>query len=241
MRKALATALALLTVAVAGCGSGGSGSGGGDPLDTALGYLPESAPFVVAIDTNLKGSQWQALGTIAAKFSFGGQVEDQLKQAVNKQGLNFDTQVKPLLGNPAVIAAPDVQSFLGDGNGFIVALEVKDKDKLSSLLKQSKDLKPDGSSNGATLYSQTDGGGETAQQDDVLLGLRQQGAPVAGPPSSTTRAAASARASSRTPSPTCRRTPSSGSTRTCRACSGRAPARRRRARSSGSARCARWE
>ena len=169
MRKALATALALLTVAVAGCGSGGSGSSGGDPLDTALGYLPESAPFVVAIDTNLKGSQWQALGTIAAKFSFGGQVEDQLKQAVNKQGLNFDTQVKPLLGNPAVIAAPDVQSFLGDGNGFIVALEVKDKDKLSSLLKQSKDLKPDGSSNGATLYSQTDGGGETAQQDDVLL------------------------------------------------------------------------
>ncbi len=169
MRKALATALALLTVAVAGCGSGGSGSSGGDPLDTALGYLPKSAPFVVAIDTNLKGSQWQALGTIAAKFSFGGQVEDQLKQAVNKQGLNFDTQVKPLLGNPAVIAAPDVQSFLGDGNGFIVALEVKDKDKLSSLLKQSKDLKPDGSSNGATLYSQTDGGGETAQQDDVLL------------------------------------------------------------------------
>ena len=169
MRKAVATALALLTVAVAGCGSGGSGSGGGDPLSNALGYLPKSAPFVVAIDTNLKGSQWQALGTIAGKFSFGGQVEDQLKQAVNKQGLNFDTQIKPLLGNPAVIAAPDVQSFLGDGNGFIVALEVKDKDKLSSLLKQSKDLKPDGSSNGATLYSQTDGGGETAQQDDVLL------------------------------------------------------------------------
>ena len=169
MRKTVATALALLTVAVAGCGSGGSGSGGGDSLSNALGYLPKSAPFVVAIDTNLKGSQWQALATIAGKFSFGGQVEDQLKQAVNKQGLNFDTQIRPLLGNPAVIAAPDVQSFLSDGNGFIVALEVKDKDKLSSLLKQSKDLKPDGSSNGATLYSQTDGGGGDAQQDDVLL------------------------------------------------------------------------
>ena len=84
--KTVARALALLTVAVAGCGSGGSGSGGGDSLGNALGYLPKSAPFVVAIDTNLKGSQWQALATIAGKFSFGGQVEDQLKQAVNKQG-----------------------------------------------------------------------------------------------------------------------------------------------------------
>jgi hypothetical protein len=161
-------ALAAGVVAVSGCGGGSSGGGGKDPLDNALGYLPKSAPLVVAIDTDLNGSQWKSLGTIANKFSFGGQVADQIKQSINKQGLDFDKQIKPLLGNEAVLGAADPQSILGDNSSFVVALQVKDKDKLESLLKQSKDLKADGSSHGATLYKQDDGG-ETAQRDDVLL------------------------------------------------------------------------
>src|SRR5919201_4398811 len=165
MRKFVQTsALALVSaaaLAVAGCGGGSSASGGKDPLDNALGYLPKTAPLVVAIDTDLNGSQWKSLGTIANKFSFGGQIAQQLTQSINKQGLDFDKQIKPLLGNDAVIGAPDAQSIIGDANSYVVALEVKDKDKLKSLLKQSKDLKSDGSSNGAKLYHQTDGGGET--------------------------------------------------------------------------------
>jgi hypothetical protein len=171
MRRVLATSLAALAtaaVAIAGCGGGSSRSGGKDPLDNALGYLPKSAPLVVAIDTDLNGSQWKSLGTIANKFSFGGQVTQQLKQAISNQGLDFDKQIKPLLGNDAVLGATDPQSILGGNTSFVVALEVKDKGKLESLLKQSKDLKADGSSHGATLYKQNDGG-ETAQRDDVLL------------------------------------------------------------------------
>jgi hypothetical protein len=172
MGRVLPTSLAALasaaTLAIAGCGGGSSGSGGKDPLDNALGYLPKTAPLVVAIDTDLNGSQWKSLGTIANKFSFGGQITQQLKQSINKQGLDFDKQIKPLLGNDAVIGAPDAQSIIGDANSYVVALEVKDKDKLKSLLKQSKDLTADGSSHGASLYRQNDGG-ETAQRDNVLL------------------------------------------------------------------------
>src|SRR4051794_10882998 len=171
MRRVLATSLAALVavaVAVAGCGGGSSSSGGKDPLDNALGYLPKSAPLVIAIDTDLNGSQWKSLGTIANKFSFGGQITQQLKDSISKQGLDFDKQIRPLLGNAAVVGATDPQSILGDNSSFVVALEVKDKDKLESLLKQSKDLKADGSSHGATLYKQDDGG-ETAQRDNVLL------------------------------------------------------------------------
>src|SRR6185437_6283829 len=154
MRRVLATSLAALAagaVAVSGCGGGSSGSGGKDPLDNAL-----------------NGAQWKSLGTIANKFSFGGQVAQQLKQSINKQGLDFDTQIKPLLGNEVVLGAADPQSILGGNSSFVVALQVKDKGKLEGLLKNSKDLKPDGSSHGATLYKQNDGG-ETAQQNDVLL------------------------------------------------------------------------
>ena len=168
MRRLLATAIAAAAIAVAGCGSGSSGSGG-DPLNDALAYLPKSSPVAIVIDTNPNGDQWKALGSIANKFSFGGQIEDSLKQSLKKQGLDFDKDLKPLLGNPAVIAAPDLQSLQGNASGFIVALKVKDKGKLESLLKQSNDLKADGSSNGATLYRQTDGG-ETAQDGDVVIG-----------------------------------------------------------------------
>jgi Protein of unknown function (DUF3352) len=170
MRKVLATSLAALAAAatVAGCGSS-SGSNGKDPLDEALGYLPKTAPLVVTIDTDPNGSQWKSLSAILHKFSFGDQIAQQLKQSISKQGLDFDKQVKPLLGNPAVIGAPTAQSILGSGNSYVIALKVKDKGKLSSLLKQSKDLKSDGSSNGATLYRQTDGSGETAQAGDVVL------------------------------------------------------------------------
>src|SRR5437667_1658364 len=103
MGKVLATSLAALAVAVAGCGGGSSASGGKDPLDNALGYLPKTAPLVVAVDTNLNGSQWKSLGSIANKFSFGGQLTEQLKQSISRQGLDFDKQIRPLLGNQAVV------------------------------------------------------------------------------------------------------------------------------------------
>jgi hypothetical protein len=170
MRKVLATSLAALAgaAAIAGCGGGSSGSGK-DALDEALGYLPKSAPLVVTIGTDPNGSQWKSLSAILHKFSFGDQVAQQLKQSISNQGLDFDKQVKPLLGNPAVIGAPTAQSILGSGHSYVIALKVKDKGKLSSVLKQSKFLEADGSSNGATLYAQNQGGSEIGQAGDVLI------------------------------------------------------------------------
>jgi hypothetical protein len=166
MRRGFATtiAVAAAAIAVAGCGSGSSSSG--DPLGTALSYLPKSAPLAIVIDSNPNGDQWKAVGTILNKFSLAGRLSDQFKQSIKKQGLDFDKDLKPLLGNPGVVGAPDVQGL--NGNGFVVALKVKDKGKAASLLKQSKDLTADGSANGATLYKQDDGG-ETGLDDDVLL------------------------------------------------------------------------
>src|SRR6266487_4959404 len=117
MRKILATSLAALAVAVAGCGGGSSGSGGKDPLDNALGYLPKSAEVVAAIDTDPNGSQWKALSAILRKFSFGDQIAQQLKQSISQQGLNYDNQVKPLLGNEVVLGSSDLHNF-------VVALQV---------------------------------------------------------------------------------------------------------------------
>jgi hypothetical protein len=66
--RRLALGIALVCVlALASCG----GDEAASPLDEALGYLPENAPFAVALDTALEGEQYRALGRIADKFPFG--------------------------------------------------------------------------------------------------------------------------------------------------------------------------
>ena len=83
-------------------------------LDSALSYLPKDAPFAVAIDTDLDGDQYKALQASLEKFPFGGQIKDSLRQQL-EQGSNvdFDDDVKPVLGNPFVVGGTDAPLFTG--------------------------------------------------------------------------------------------------------------------------------
>lgn len=168
MRRFLAIALCVVPLAAAGCGSSSSGDSGKSPLDNALGYMPKSAPIVFAIDTDFGGSQWQSLTTNVKKFPFAGQVTSSLKSAISQSGLDYDKDIKPLLGNEFVIALPTVQTVLSSNAQAVGAVQVKDKGKLSDLLSHAKDLTKDGSSDGATLYKGSSGT-EVGQKDDVFL------------------------------------------------------------------------
>jgi hypothetical protein len=166
--RLLATALCLIPLAAAGCG--GSSSGGGkSPLDNALGYMPKSAPVVFAIDTDQNGSQWKSLTTNVKKFPFSNQLSSSLKTSFDQSGLDFDTDVKPVLGNEFVVSLPTVQATTGSNTQAVGAIQATDKGKLSSLLSHAKRLQKDGSSNGATLYRNTSSGDELAQDGDVLV------------------------------------------------------------------------
>jgi hypothetical protein len=169
VRRLAAIALCVVPLVAAGCGSSGASDSGQSPLDNALGYMPKSAPIVFTLDTDLGDSQWQSLTTNAQKFPFSGQVTKSLKTAISQSGLDYDKDVKPLLGNPFVIAIPTVQTTLSGNSQAVGAVEVKDKGKLSDLLSGDKDVTKDGSANGATLYKATSGGTEFAQKDDVFL------------------------------------------------------------------------
>jgi uncharacterized protein DUF3352 len=167
MRRFLALAVSLVALAVAGCGGGGDSDG---PLDEALGYLPKDAPFAVAIDTNLKGDQYQALGRLAGKFPFGGQLERQLEQQIERGGnVNFDKDVRPLLGNPFVVGAVNARSFAGDRSSdqFVGAIKAKDGGKLEDFVRK-EGAEEDGEKNGAKLY-RGDDGDSFAIKDDVLI------------------------------------------------------------------------
>jgi hypothetical protein len=170
VRRPLAIALCLATVAVAaGCGSSGSSDSGKDPLDNALGYLPKSAPLVIAIDTNPDGAQWKSLSANIKKFPFSGQITNSLKSSISKSGLDYDKDLKPLLGNDFVIGFPTVQGTEASNSQFVGALQVEDKGKLESLLKNDKHVTKDSSSNGATLYRSNQDATEAAVDGNVFL------------------------------------------------------------------------
>jgi hypothetical protein len=159
----------LAAVAVATTGCGGSSSSSSD-LGTVLAYVPADTPFALELDTDLEGSQYKALDAILNRFPGADTIKSVIKAQLTSgvKGVNFDNDVKPLLGNPAVISATDVGSFLSDSEeaGFVAALEVDDTDALQSLIDKTKPQKR-GEVGGATVYQ--DGDTFFGVNDDVVV------------------------------------------------------------------------
>ncbi len=173
----LARALPVMAIlAIAGCG-GDSDSGAG-PLDNALGYLPQDAPLVITIDTDVEGGQFKSVDKIADRFPFAGQIKKQLQGRLESGNVSFEDDVKPLLGNEFVVGATDVNSLVNrgssgglDGGGdeddeFVGAIQVEDKGKLEELIKKEGEDK--GEESGAKIYEDDDGDA-FAIEDDVLV------------------------------------------------------------------------
>ena len=178
MRRLLTIPLVLFTLLIAGCGGGGGDSG--SPLDSALAYLPKDAPFAVAIDTDLEGDQYQALQTLLKKFPFGGQVQDSLLQQLEQgTSVNFNDDVRPVLGNPFVVGGTDTASFTGDAGdtAFVAAIQAKDKDALENLIDKTKVTKT-GEESGATLY----------KDEDTVFAVKDDTVILAGDPQQLTQA-----------------------------------------------------
>jgi len=163
MRRSALLALLFSVIAASGCGGDKSTSG---PLDEALRYLPANAPFAVAVDTNLKGGQYRAAGRIADRFPFAGTAEDQLKNELERGGnVDFDRDIKPLLGNPFVVGGVDPSRL--QGNAYVGAIQAKDGDKLQDLIeKAGADQK--GEKSGAKVYEDRTGS-SYATDGDVLV------------------------------------------------------------------------
>jgi hypothetical protein len=152
----LTAPLACLAIAVAiGCGGDDSSSGVG----SALSYVPAETPFAVAIDTDLEGDQYKALDSILNRFPGAETIKALLKAqlTMGQEGVDFDKDLKPLLGEPAVISATDVTSFLSDTDesGFVAALKVSDTDALDSLIDKTQ-AQERGEVAGATVYQDED-------------------------------------------------------------------------------------
>lgn len=174
-RVTFLAALCVSVLVIAGCGGDG-GDDAASPLDNALGYLGEDAPFAVSIDTDVRGDQYEAIGQIVDKFPFGERLKRSAREAVEEQGGEFK-DIEPLLGNEFVVGATNVRSLVGetsDATDFVGAIQTKDADKLEEVVKR-ENATEDGERNGAQLYKDDDGD-SFATKDDVLIvaGSRRQ-------------------------------------------------------------------
>jgi len=177
------TAVAASAIAVAGCG-GDSSSTGSAPGDVA-GFVPSTSPAYFEVTTALDGPQWTQVGKLAALFPAYPELQKMIDDSLHSQDLNFETDIKPLLGDRAAIAALNVpnvsgitttdpagaagaaENALGEtGVGVVDIADGKDAAVTALLAKQSA---PAGDHDGVTYYKATDGGTLTAVTDGALV------------------------------------------------------------------------
>jgi Protein of unknown function (DUF3352) len=142
-------------VAATGCGSDSGSSGAGKVLS----YIPADTPFAIQIDTDGSDGQYKAVDGIINRFPGADTIKALIKSQLTMgvKGVDFDKDIKPLLGNPAVVAATDVGSFLSPSSdaGFVAAIQVSDKDALDDLITKTHAQKR-GEVGGATVYQEAD-------------------------------------------------------------------------------------
>lgn len=163
--------IALLAL-VAGCGGGDDGVSGS--LDEQLGYLPEDAPLVLVATTDPESEQWKNVDRLIGKFPFGGQVKTQLKQSLSTSGVDYDKDVKPLLGGELVIGSPDARSLV-DGaaqDSYVFAWATKDGGKARELLSKGT-ARESGEVDGETAYESSDGS-VTIVKGDTMVGANDR-------------------------------------------------------------------
>jgi hypothetical protein len=168
----LAAAAALV---VAGCGSSSPTS---SPLGSALSYFSKDSPFVLSVVTDPNARAVKGAHAMIAHIPFATFGLAALTSQLQQRGINYDTDIRPLFGNPVVVGLAGPRVSGGARSNLLAAWITKDAGTLSSLVKKLH-LSQVGSHDGATLY-QTSGltlavdgatvlaGGSTASVDQAL-------------------------------------------------------------------------
>jgi len=168
--RALASVLVAVAVAVPVAGCGSNEEKAASPLDNALGFVPADSPLVISFQTDPRGGQFRAAKRIVEKFPFAAQIEQQLQNRLRSQSVDYQRDLKPLLGNEFVVGASNVQSIVDNNSNdkdFVGAIQAKDGKKLEQAVKKEK-AKEDGEKDGAKIYKGKDGS-PFAIKDDVLV------------------------------------------------------------------------
>jgi hypothetical protein len=120
MRLRVALGLAGIALAV--------GCGGEQAEPGALGYVSPDAGAVVLVPTDLDSEQAQRFGRLVEP-TLGASLREVLADTVEQDGIDFERDVEPLLGETLVIA-----TGITDEDGVLFALETTDGEKAQEIL-----------------------------------------------------------------------------------------------------------
>ncbi len=145
---AVAVVLAVvLALVLAGCGSSSSSN----PVASSLSYFPKNSLFVMSLQTDPGSPAIKDMQALLRRFpavTFG---EAALTSKLQQVGLNYDTDIRPLFGNPVVIGITSPTSA-GARSRFLVVWVTKDAGTLNGLLKKLH-LPAGQTIDGAKVYS----------------------------------------------------------------------------------------
>ena len=117
MRRAIVSLIAMsLCLLAAGCGSSSSSSTVSGALANELSYFPSGSPLVTVIETNPGGAAVQNLNGLLDQFPLAKLGIDELESTLESSGIDYQTDIEPLYGNPvtlAVLQVPDSVSVSG--------------------------------------------------------------------------------------------------------------------------------
>ena len=158
---------ALITAAVLALGGCGGDDEAASPLDEVVGFLPEDAGFAFIASTDLE--DYEDLRQIVDRFPFAGRAEELLKDSLEREGVDFDDEIRPLLGNEVVIGTADNSSFVDSSQDtpFVLALETRDSGKLQDLAEKGGTDR--GESEGYDVYQGSEDDTWMAIKDEVLV------------------------------------------------------------------------
>lgn len=115
----IAAGIAAVSLIATGCGGGDAESTGASAASVA-GFVPAGSPLYMEVSTDLDGPQWTQVDTLAKTFPAYPDMREKLEEELTSGDVNFETEVKPLLGDRAAVAAielPTASSVTSSGSG----------------------------------------------------------------------------------------------------------------------------
>ena len=163
-RRALATGVALAagaSLAFAGCGGSSTKTAAG--ASDVAGFLPAGSPVYIEASTDLDGSQWTQALALASRFPGYPDLVAKAGKELAAEGVDFNAEIKPLLGDAAAIGIYDVKGLDAQSPDpkFVGAIDLADgKDaEFISLITSGKDpAKKVGVHDGVDIYADGEDG-----------------------------------------------------------------------------------
>jgi hypothetical protein len=123
-------AAAAASLVLAGCGGGGGNKAASGPASIA----PGNAAAYVSVSTNFDSLGWNKAEALLDRFPGKDDILASLRSSLEQEGLDWETDVKPALGDEVDLVWTD---FQGGGQNIVGITKPKDVDKFNALLAKS--------------------------------------------------------------------------------------------------------